>query len=705
MSLLAMEKLASDNAVDLSAYDPTKWSLGNLIKKRTDLGTPFVGPLTVGHARPMEASTAIPGIYPHVIHWSDNIDWVFLVDNATAATTRRVILYEYRRDNSSFLWKGFITSATFVTAATVRGFRILYDLYTTGTVAVSGTAVTGSGTAWLTSKLAVGSRIGFGSTIPSQIGTWYEISAIGADGTITLTGSAGTIAAGTPYVIEDLRVMIAATCATATDGGLRIIKGLRYENFSSGGTVISAATTVDNIRAQYWVADAGTVTNTTAAGLTIKPKDSWSQQFAYVPDSTGIKFFKYNVRGALTLTAGKDTTTFVANGGLITGTQAVTGTMSVTNNGRYCTANHGPFAGIPGIYFVTTTRIYFTAESNITSGGTTLLNGTMVEIPPGSASSYAATGALAAIEYSDLIDRFIVMSTGAAGVRSYVTQFRTDSGQMDHIFLVDDKFLGQSLADANIPSHPSISALALAPWSEAGVLFLASVGTTAAANFLYAIPLGADWNYTSITNQRAITPKFVTGTINRFKRVYVVRDRVIGSDNLGKPADPMKIMYRTTGIDDNSGGWTAVTEPNDLSGISSSSQIQFAFEFKCISDFCIPSRIFLVGLVYDDISSDSHYQFSAAKSDAATKTFAWRQSVNWGSTVPALKVQLYNAITGGLLLEDTQTTTTGTWQKSTDGTNWVAYNTADRANETTYIRFIPGTLADNIPVRAILLTV
>lgn len=72
--------------------------------------------------------------------------------------------------------------------------------------------------------------------------------------------------------------------------------------------------------------------------------------------------------------------------------------------------------------------------------------------------------------------------------------------------------------------------------------------------------------------------------------------------------------------------------------------------------------------------------------------------------MPTLRIRLYNAETGGLLLDDTTTASAdGTWEKSTnDGGAWGSYNTTDKGNETTYIRYTPTSLADDIKVRALL---
>ena len=55
------------------------------------------------------------------------------------------------------------------------------------------------------------------------------------------------------------------------------------------------------------------------------------------------------------------------------------------------------------------------------------------------------------------------------------------------------------------------------------------------------------------------------------------------------------------------------------------------------------------------------------------------------------------------MLDDKTTSPVGTWEKTTDaGSNWGSYDTSDKANELTYIRYTPTTLPDNIKIRALL---
>lgn len=135
----------------------------------------FVGPAPLGVANMGESALAIPSQFIHPVKITDDLFWVFGADGATAAATRRVQLWTWVPSTNTYTLIGAIT-VTFPTATnhTVRGLRAILDRYTTGTVAVSGTGVTGTGTAWNTDRLSVGGRIGFGSTDPTQITQWYR---------------------------------------------------------------------------------------------------------------------------------------------------------------------------------------------------------------------------------------------------------------------------------------------------------------------------------------------------------------------------------------------------------------------------------------------------------------------------------------------------------------------------------------------------
>jgi hypothetical protein len=409
----------------------------------------------------------------------------------------------------------------------------------------------------------------------------------------------------------------------------------------------------------------------------------------------------------LTVTVGSGADFIVDSADVIcTGNVIVAGTLSANNNGRIGTLQHGPGKGVESLYFVTTTRIYRAALSNIYAGNLNWISDNRNEIPPGSASTFPLTSALNVIEISGSIDRLIVLTTGTTAFKHYITRYPQVSGdQFDRFFGVDDKQQDTSLADPNIAIHYSTNSINASVWSENGVSHIvkhALANTALAQNQMYALPLGAHWSYAEITDERIITPALYTPDCSSYKRIMMTTIDHLGSEEFRLPTASVLVYYRTKGIADNSGGWTPLREDGDLTGLSPSDKIQFMFEFVTISLLGIPGRILSVAVIYDDFSTDPHFQPSAGKTVVGNKQFAWRFSSAFGSTVPTLRVRLFDAVTGGLLIDDT-TLISALWEKTTDGSNWVAYGTlADKGNETTYIRYTPATLPDNIKVRALL---
>jgi hypothetical protein len=662
---------------------------------------------------------------------------------------------------------------------------------------IASCTVTGTGTAFSTEGVAAGTastsvsgglgpRIGFGSTDPTAITNWYHIGAITSDTSLNLTTSPGVIPAGTAYVIEELRFAITLTNTTVANGGLFLLKGAGYHDFTTAGSTFpSIASAIDDQRGVYWLSDAGTtgnvVTNQQPCGLTIAPEVNKGLHYAYVLDGFGSTFarvYRYNLRATGTIASGKmtmsiayyTTGTVAVSGVAVTGTgttftasmvgmmigfgttspatvttwytisaftsttsitlsssagtigsgasfiidsadvistsnQLVTGTLSGVNNGRIGTLNHGPGAGELSLYFVTTTRIYRAAVSKIFTGNLGWISDNRPEIPTGSVSTFPATSALNCVEIADSMDRLIVLTTGAAGIRQYVTRYPATAGdQFDHIWGVDVKQQEQSIADPNIPIFFNSLSQVTSVWSENGIAHVIKHGATALLCHMYAIPLAAHTTFAASTNQRVISPSISTPNCLSFRRLLVSKVDSLGAGRFIIPLGAVFTYYRISGITDNTGEWTLLPRDGDLDGVSPSSTIQFMFEFETISMLSSAARIMSLAVLYDDYTTDSHYQPSGGQSSVSSKRFAWRFSTAFGTTVPTLRIRLYDAITGGLLLDDTTTSATyGTWEKTIDaGSNWTAYNTTDKANEITYIRYTPSTLPDNIRIKALL---
>lgn len=687
------------------AYDPNKINRGKHTGQY-NLGSgdvdKFIGPAALNVANFGESSLAIPSNFVHPIKITDDLFWIFGSDVATAAATRRVQLWSWIPSTNTYTFVGAVT-LTFPTTGnvTARGIRAILTDYTTGTVGVSGTAVTGSGTAWNTG-LSVGSRIGFGSTDPNQITTWYQISAIGSNTSITLSASAGTIGAGTAYVIQDLMIVHASTNATVTNGGLFIVKGLRYEDFTNPATTIPAATTVDKIKAVYWLKDAATVTNTVIGGCALGDFTNWTEQFVYACDgaATTLKLFKYNIRAALTVSSGAAT---LSGANLtITGNQTVTGNISQANNGRVATLTHGSGSGVPSLYLLTSTRILRVPLSNIVTSSTTFVADSMSETPPGGTNTNVATGGFTSMDVAGSLDKLVITSAASTG-SIFITDYYTSGQQIDRRGSSIATQLPSANRDTDSPIFVhTISANIPFIWVEDGWLFFLYTQTaTANTNALTAYPLAADMSFINEVPNRIICPKIDLGSIpSKFYRVVVNNVENLGNETFGIAPDMYKVQYRTSGIDDNSGAWTDVPQTGNLSGVSSAANIQFAFMFRTAGTMMLPGRVLSLALIYEtDDALPSQYRWNFGDFNTSNGTFAWIQVALFGAALGVHTIDIYRADTNALVLSQSSSGTTNGTFEYWDGGAWVAGLGTDTLN--TRRRFVPsGSLPGSVDLYA-----
>lgn len=103
--------------------------------------------------------------------------------------------------------------------STGSGGTVVYitPIYSTGTASAAATAVTGIGTAWNSGtpvNVRAGDEINFtGSNVTDPAATWFKVQSVNSDTSITLTATAGTIAAHT-YTIRHKFIGTAANAWT-----------------------------------------------------------------------------------------------------------------------------------------------------------------------------------------------------------------------------------------------------------------------------------------------------------------------------------------------------------------------------------------------------------------------------------------------------------------------------------------------------------
>ena len=663
----------------------------------------FVGPAPLGVANLGESALAIPTAFFHPLKISDDLFWIFGADASTAGPTRRVQLWTFVPSTNTYSFVGAIT-VTFPTATnhTVRGIRAVLENYTTGTVGVSGTAVTGSGTAWNTDRLSVGSRIGFGSTDPNAITTWYEISAIGSDTGITLTGSAGTVAAGTPYVIQDLMIVQATTNATVTNGGLFITKGLQYADFQNPVKTISAATTTDRQKLTYWLKDAATITNDVIGGCALGDRTAWNEQYVYCTEgsASALAIYRYNFRAALTPAAGAFTLT--GTDMVITGAQTVTGTISQANNGRVANLQHGAGSGVASLYLFTTSRILRVPLSAVVAASTTFVADSMSEVSPGGTNTNGTGGSFGTFDVSTSLDKLVIASGGVTSATVYITDYYTGGQQFDRRAgcLTSQQISALRDTDSPIFLH-IVGANVPAVWVEDGWLFWGysqSTGTNTSA--LTAYPLAADLIYQADVNNRIICPKIVLGaTPAKLYRALVNAMENLGDDTMGVAPDMYRLQVRTSGIDDNSGAWTDVPQNGDLSGLGTPSSIQFAFQFRTAGVIMLPARVLSLALIYEtDDALPSQYDWNFGDSDKDLGAFGFTQTALLGGLTEHT-INIYRADTSALVLTQSSGSTTNGAFQFHNGTTWEAGLGSNAVG--TRRRFLPsGSLPGGVALYA-----
>ena len=477
-------------AVGVTAgYDSTKTLLGSLMKQYTGSNAEdkYASVVPAAHINIPEAAT-FTYYMPHVIKRTDNIYWIFMGTNASAAVTRNIALFEFDASEAAITHKGYITmSGTTITGnKTIRGLRAFVYTHTTGTVSTSGSSTTlnGSGTGFQSERIAAGARIGFGTTDPLQVTEWYEIDSITNDTTLVLDRAAD-ISAGTSYVIEEIRILIACTNATLTNGGPHLIKGLNYSTFSVSGTVIPEASTTDNVRASYLLKDAATTTITISMGVASDEQVSNTEHDVYVlnADTTVLcRAHKFNIRAALTVSGGISTSAWVFK----TGQQTTTGTLNQVNNGRMITVNHLSAAGEKSVFFATSTRIYRADLDDIVSGSSTWITDSMNEIPVGGAATYSIQS-MNQVDYTTTLDRLVVpTTTGRYGV--YLGEYDTTNT------IPFERIAGINAARLKLSTTQSGAVDGLFPaaiqtvWTESGYMFTANSVTTSGLNTLRIFP-------------------------------------------------------------------------------------------------------------------------------------------------------------------------------------------------------------------------
>lgn len=109
--------------------------------------------------------------------------------------------YSFRLSNGSIFYMFFTTKDVCYYDFSTAKYVYITPVYTTGTIAVSGTGVTGVGTAFL-ANVKIGDFLKVGAGNIDSNATWYKVTNVADNTHLTLATSAGTVGAGSAYVVR-----------------------------------------------------------------------------------------------------------------------------------------------------------------------------------------------------------------------------------------------------------------------------------------------------------------------------------------------------------------------------------------------------------------------------------------------------------------------------------------------------------------------
>ncbi len=250
--------------------------------------------------------------------------------------------------------------------------------------------------------------------------------------------------------------------------------------------------------------------------------------------STTSSIQKFNIRAPLTfLIGGRSNSPYL----FTTGAQAHNGTN---------VSGWNPFIkGLNDHYYITTfTRIARVIPANIISGSTTFITDSMVELPPGSATTFSVSSSLVSSHYLPLVQRFYIPNTTAN--RNYVTPYISGSTTpFERVVLANDQVQTNTYTVSSITTPTSnYVGLPIRSYYHDGLSYIIR-DVQSNNNVIYTLPIEADKQYHTTTNACIITPELFTPSTTSYNTIYINAKTFFNDDNrFIVPRESYDIYYR-----------------------------------------------------------------------------------------------------------------------------------------------------------------
>jgi hypothetical protein len=674
---------------DTTGYDPSKLNIGRFQKLFTSNTTPennYISnqPHEMFHffdeMRVIYNSTSAPLFYMYyandVISYTERYDLlIFQRSEQSGTQIRKYHLVIFDRFTWTFTHKGFINITFTPVGQAASDYDLIasMDKTTDGLVNLSTSTaeVTGINTTFFDKKISVGARIGFGSTDPEKITTWYYVNRINSNTSITIDRLPSANQTNVPYIIEEIRLII----LPAPQYGINYVKGLNIDDFKINGSVtIPFANRTDGQKATYNLKESFVPTSTnTFFGMCVTPQKDNNTQYLYVKqvDNSNVnnrtRILRYNIRKDLLLDAGTDYSCYDFTTG-----QLLVNSWGNGYGGLFpIVMKSGPYANKPSFIYRGVDFFIRTEESYIVKNTLNLPGETFVYPVTSYGSRIVDIRNSFEIVYDDYSDFFYTASNGY-GFAAFKFQF---GNELQGVYAMGGQFLytpgkWNPKNTFNYPynGYPKTYTV------KNGIIytFNTNISIQDAINTnIFAMPVGGDNDLPVEYENRVICPEIDTYSVSKFNKLLVNYAEEVASEDFPIQPDPFRVFYRTTGIKDNSGVWTRLIFPYDLSAVRAQDSIQFMFNFKIFGLSMCPARIHSYTLLAEkEELLPKYFKFNSNITNLSQNIYGFEQSKVYSNNL-TLKISYIRKKDNKLVFSQTSSETTfGNFQYLAQGNVW-----------------------------------
>jgi len=632
-------------SINNTGYHPNKLNLGKYIKLYTDKSSKIKNYLSVMSNEALFSAYyyATNGSYLiDTFKFSNDIVWIFTINN-TNSNYNDIGLYEHNTKTDDKSYKGRIRLSR-PNSYFDDFYKVLVDRHSVGTISGTSNTITGTNTLWVTDRIAVGARIGFGSKDASLIKTWYQITAINSDTSITIAEVLiANIPSNTPYIIEEIRIVqnLVQTNYVAANNGIFLTKGLNYNYFDLALYTVPVATTVDNQRVSYILSDAMTSTMNNSTFAFLAPKIDNQTQYMYcMISTTGAlgSIYKFNIRALLTgLSSGRSTSAYLYKT-LDLDHAPLNALGRDSRIGCFANVNHGAGKGTNSLYYHFTEKYLYRVPEYSIESNKRYINERVDAITTVNDESMGLSG-YTDMSYDAFTDKFVMSRSNGyrQSNRSEILEFVNNRPSDGYIGFgggyglyrdtIDDTIRPKSYSTIRNNNRQYGSSLE-------GILYRTD------SNAIYPEIYCADYTLAEKYKCFAITPIIPCPDNISFDKLHIEYDDYIGDLEQGLATDHYKIYARNSGMFDDSGSWTLLKDNKDLSSFSASDKIQFKIMFKTIGGSGIYARIHSLSVIYSR-DNNLDFKFDAKSTLDNSNTIYLNQSTSLSKSLP-LTIDIYN---------------------------------------------------------------